>query len=688
MVAGPSPASQRDPPSDTDSNASEKGAQAEVAVGVKESRTRWSQVATTLLLTFQDADLEQQYSKSLPKLNNISPSQSRREGCAMALGLFSLLSACIVARVLVHPEVDSFSAIAVANLIALVVIPVAAVALIRVVLYEKDPSKYLSRMHAASSAAFNLHSTAVVCFWALVSTSISTDEGFPKHYPSVMFDYVTFGSGDPVYVISVIGAAASSMSGASGYFALFKPLFSSALLYTCVQVMAHVIFTGCLADSVSDVYFGLLWLAILLVSHAFMLISIYHAERCTRDIFLHGSALQAVLREDAQLALMDEREAQEEDAQLSAEEEEEDVRMRAECSSVQAGTAVNVATDRPREGEGGTDPDTTALQACQAVLRAAEQELRNANAERKALCMLLASSGQRIDTAISATALCEEVQRKSAALVRADQVLTCSAPDTRLHVHGTMSLWRQAVSHLVASALDTDIDGAPAGMVTLEITEEVEETGEQVRIEVVAWAAAAEGLPSRSGVVAWLADPRALGSDMLVAQHLVRGMGSELHVEAAAASPPPSLDGRAACSRAFFSRPRQSSPLPAPAAAAMDELTGPLFLPAPTADAMDRRPRLRTRPRYMPRAARAAPCMGGTGESAGDIDEEQPRRRVRAQRRVAPLAQSGGDSGGGSGGGGAHAAAALLLNDIVFGGLGTGGDPLLSLSPRSRDGTL
>jgi hypothetical protein len=648
---------------ETESDVSKEG---DVAIAVRESRTRWSRVSTTLLLTFRDDDLEQQYSKSLPKLNNISPSQTRREGCAIALGIFSLMSGFFVARLLMSPRVDHSSAIAWANYVAITVIPCAAVGLIRVVLYEHDPTKYLSRLHAASAIAFNLHSCAVVCFWGLISTTITTDGGPAQHFSDGMlhFDHVTFGSGSHAYALCLVAAAASSISGASGYFALFKPLFSSALVYTCTQMLSHIVLTGCLTGwySTSDVYFGSVWLAMLFVTHAFMLISIYHSERCTRDIFLHGCALQAVLHEDAQLEQQEQEEREEQD---DAEQRHRDIQLQAEFAMPGGGIAV----------EGEAEADKTALQACQALLQAAEQELRKAHAERKALAMLLSSSGQRADTAIDAAAICEEVQRKLAARVRVTQgqSLACSS-EALLQVYGTKSLWSQAITHLVGSALDTDIDGAPAGRVTLEITEDLG----HVRVEVMAWAAG-EGLPSRS------TDPSDLGSDMMVAQHLVRGMGSELYLEA---SPPSSLDGRGAWSRAFFLRPRLSP------AVAQEECTHAQF--------GRRMPRARTRPRHepRPRPAQVGPCMGGTGESGGtsDGDENRPTRRRPDRWRVAPMVQPGGDgasagggrppgSGAGAGGRSVQGATSLLLNDIIFGGgssIGYGGS--IDCITRGRDG--
>jgi hypothetical protein len=715
-----------DPHSDTDSNPSELDEE-QVAIGVEESR-RWSRVSTTLLLTFRDASLEQQYSQSLPKLNNISPSQNRRKGCAVALGLFSLLSVWFMTRILVSPRVDRSSAITAANYVSIAVMPVAAVALIRVVLYENDPSKYLSRMHVASAFVFNLHSIAVVCFWGLVSTTITTDAGLPGYYSdpasgsTLYFDHVALGSGSHAYQFCLVAATATSVIGATGYFSLFKPLFSSALVYSGLQVGSQILFSGPLTGwfSTSDLYISVMCIAMLAVSHVFMLISIYHSERWTRDMFLHGCALQAALREEARRALLDEqdeRKKQDNEAQRTVEDVRQDREDAHACTACAACAAREVQLreqfdreevvallergavgDRPREGDEAGAAETT----LKARLHAAEQELWKEKAERKALTILLASVGPRVDTTIDCATLCGEIQNKFAPRVKVDkgQSMACYS-DPQLQVSGTMSLWRQAVSQMVDSALDTDIDGKSS--ITLKITD----NEDHVRVEV-------GPLGREPNPDSFATDPSALRSDMLVAQHLVRALGSELYVEAS--SPPLQegqyvgltfvpWDGRGDCSRAFFSYPRLTVLSPPPTALAAAAL----------AAAPGHRPRARTRRRHEPRLpTQTAACMGGTGES-GDVDEAdaayKPIQRRRPDRwRIAPIVPPGASSGGGVGAGsgngngghgngghgngghgngnGVQGATTLLLNDIFGASSGVGLGGSIDCITRGRDGTF
>ena len=93
-------------------------------------------------LEFYDEQLEREYGKALPKLHNVSG--RRRMACALAFGLWLVVNAIIVVRVLAAKAMDHTVFVVQATDAFVVSLTIISTRLVYIVLYELDPDKYLS----------------------------------------------------------------------------------------------------------------------------------------------------------------------------------------------------------------------------------------------------------------------------------------------------------------------------------------------------------------------------------------------------------------------------------------------------------------------------------------------------------------------------------------------------------------
>ena len=430
------------------------------------------QATSTPWLAFHDSGLERAFLVAMPKSNNAS--RPRRKlflyfTTAIMLVKLGLVYLGLAERVTTVGGVSESGWVSAAVLWCEIL---SAWYVFWAILCIPNARKFLEILNRAVFILWSIGLVAIATYWVHWFQR-AVEEG-------EINDLVLAGTSQqlrPITVMCCLGFMMCSLALSLMFFFVYRPLFSYAACFVVIESILVVAVCSHLTDSFTDgsIIPVSLFIVMDLVALFFMCLGTYDAEKTMRNLFLHSRTLRRAL----------------DDEQLVEQENPSDI--------------------------------------------AADEELERSNTQRVELAMLLSQyrfSASHTTRQIDCSQLCEEIGAAEHKGRR--QTLSCTS-QPGLCVTGDAAVWKQALFNLVGNAVQCS---GPRDTVTLTIVQQDEDVLVNVAVGLAAPTSEAEqSATGQQGSDALslptIEDPEKYkGADFLVAEQLVRALGSELLMQA------------------------------------------------------------------------------------------------------------------------------------------------------------
>jgi uncharacterized membrane protein YgcG len=215
-----------------------------------------------------------------------------------------VVNAIIVVRVLAAKAMDHTVFVVQATDALIIAFLPFTMRLMYIVLYELDPDKYLSNAQQLSAIVFNVYSVGVTLFWACIwrvlhppGVEVVRYQDLPSFNDALDGTLGVGAQVDSRTSTAITASVVCALSATTLYVTLFRPLFKRAAMYGVIQIVVQTIFCAGITESFAtpDWFTAVGALFFLTTTTLFTLVATFQSEDVTRDIFVHGRALQKAM---------------------------------------------------------------------------------------------------------------------------------------------------------------------------------------------------------------------------------------------------------------------------------------------------------------------------------------------------------------------------------------------------------